>query len=232
MKIIHLNNPSKIDLFNKQLDNQNKIMVMLFYMDGCHHCDVLKPKWNKLVNELKKKTHHKHEDVAIANINSKLMSQLNTPPVYQFPTIKLKTADNLKEYKGPHEGKNIKEWIDRVISLSSPKFKTVSHIPQIKSPESPVRSLSSSFMQDLEPIIGKTIRISSKPMTHKIHKIHKHRHHRHHRHRPPTTKPRRYRTRGRKSPRRKKTRRSAPTRRSSRRRSSRRSSRRRRRRTY
>ena len=232
MKIIHLNNPSKIDLFNKQLDNQNKMMFMLFYMDGCHHCDVLKPKWNKLVNELKKKSHqqlHKHEDVAIANINSKLMSQLNTPPVYQFPTIKLKIADDLKEYKGPHEEKNIKDWIDRVISLSSPNFKTVSRIPQIKSPESPVRSLSSSFMQELEPIIGKTIRISSKPMTHKIHK---HRHHRHPRHRPPTTKPRRHRTRGRKTPRRKKIRRSAPTRRSSRRRSPRRSSRRRRRRTY
>ena len=116
-----------------------------------------------LKKNLTKQHHkHKHEDVAIANINSKLMSQLNTPPVYQFPTIKLKIADDLKEYKGPHEEKNIKEWIDRVISLSSPKFKTVPRIPQIKSPESPVRSLSSSFMQELEPIIGKTIRISSK----------------------------------------------------------------------
>jgi thiol-disulfide isomerase/thioredoxin len=227
MKIIHLNNPSKIDLFNKHADNENNIMVMLFYMDGCHHCDVLKPKWNKLVNEFKKRKQHQHEDVAIANINSKLMSQLNIPPVYQFPTIKLKTADDLKEYKGPHEEKNIKEWIDRVISLSSPKFKTIPRIPQIKSPESPVRSLSSSFMQDLEPIIGKTIRISSKPMTHKIHK------HRRRRHRPPTTKPRhRHHTRGRKTPRRKRPRRSVPTRRSSRRRSSRRSNRRRRRRTY
>lgn len=163
MKIIHINNPSKIDLFNKQMNNENNIMVMFFYMDGCHHCDVLKPKWNKLVDDLK---HEKlpRENMAIAKINSDLMSLLNTPPVNQFPTIKMKTQEDLKEYQGPHEEKNIKEWIDSIISSSTPKPQS---IERIRSPESPVRTIPLSLMQDIEPIIGKTIRISSKPRTRK-----------------------------------------------------------------
>ena len=40
------------------MELKKKHGIVLFYMNGCGHCETMKPDWNKLITELKDK--HKH----------------------------------------------------------------------------------------------------------------------------------------------------------------------------
>ena len=37
------------------MELKKKHGIVLFYMDGCGHCETMKPAWNKLINELKER---------------------------------------------------------------------------------------------------------------------------------------------------------------------------------
>ena len=52
MKIIKVT-PQNIDNFNKQLNTPNVIAFVKIYSDQCGHCKDLKPKWDKLEDEMK-----------------------------------------------------------------------------------------------------------------------------------------------------------------------------------
>lgn len=97
------------------MELQNKHGVVLFYMDGCGHCDIMKPGWNKLIQELKEK--HKDEIIlgAIESSDMHLFKKSGiSPSVSGFPTILYFHPNNLtrhEAYKGDRSYEDLKKWI-------------------------------------------------------------------------------------------------------------------------
>jgi hypothetical protein len=84
-------------------------------MNGCGHCETMKPSWNKLITELKDK--HKNE-IILGAIESSSMDMFKThginPAVSGFPTILYfqPGRHNMPEhYKGDRSYEDLKKWI-------------------------------------------------------------------------------------------------------------------------
>jgi hypothetical protein len=94
---------------------KNKHGVVLFYMKGCYHCNVMKPNWNKVVKELKQ-SHSK--DFILGAIESSDMERFNKvglstnisgyPTILYFPHGISKDADM---YDGNRSAEDLKKWI-------------------------------------------------------------------------------------------------------------------------
>lgn len=132
MNYFHVNSLNDCHLFNKLYHNQNNQILMLFYMDRCFYCDNLKPKWEHMIHRMKKEKHS--PNVHIFKINSKFLSSIDSPPVFQFPTIKLKDKVELKEYPGPHEEQQIKSWVDDFLEKEKKEKKEIIIGKTIKLP--------------------------------------------------------------------------------------------------
>ena len=97
------------------MELKKKHGIVLFYMNGCGHCETMKPAWNKLINELKDK--HKNE-IILGAIESGSMDMFKkhgiNPSVSGFPTIlyfhpnKLSTPES---YKGDRSYEDLKKWL-------------------------------------------------------------------------------------------------------------------------
>ena len=97
------------------MELKKKHGIVLFYMNGCGHCETMKPAWNKLINELKDK--HKNE-IILGAIESGSMDMFKkhgiSPSVSGFPTIlyfhpnKLTTPES---YKGDRSYEDLKKWL-------------------------------------------------------------------------------------------------------------------------
>lgn len=105
----------KILTESEVIELQNKHGVILFYMDGCGHCEVMKPTWNKLMQELKEK--HKNE-IILGAVESKDMERFKksgiTPSVSGFPTILYFHPNNItrhEAYNGDRSYEDLKKWI-------------------------------------------------------------------------------------------------------------------------
>ena len=97
------------------MELKKKHGIILFYMNGCGHCDVMKPAWNKVINELKDK--HKNE-IILGAIESSSMHIFNKhgikPSVSGFPTILYfhpSKHDSPETYKGDRSYEDLKKWI-------------------------------------------------------------------------------------------------------------------------
>jgi hypothetical protein len=97
------------------MELKKKHGIILFYMNGCGHCDVMKPAWNKIINELKDK--HKNE-IILGAIESSSMHIFNKhgikPSVSGFPTILYfhpSKHDSPETYKGDRSYEDLKKWI-------------------------------------------------------------------------------------------------------------------------
>jgi thioredoxin-related protein len=107
------------------MELQNKHGIVLFYMDGCGHCENMKPDWNKLIEELKDK--HKDEIIlgAIESSNMHIFKKSGiSPSVSGFPTILYFHPNNLTRpdaYKGDRSYEDLKKWIlDKKSSKGKP----------------------------------------------------------------------------------------------------------------
>ena len=111
------NNKDEVKLLTESeiMELQNKHGIVLFYMDGCGHCERMKPDWNKLIEELKDK--HKNEIIlgAIESSNMDMFKKSNiSPSVSGFPTILYFHPNNLSRheaYKGDRSYEDLKKWI-------------------------------------------------------------------------------------------------------------------------
>jgi len=91
MRIFHnVNNNSQINEFMKNPVNK---LFLLIYMEGCGPCNATRPNWDLLYNHFKNKKFHKHNNIAIADIEQTHLSKLNfiTFEVAGFPTMKMIT---------------------------------------------------------------------------------------------------------------------------------------------
>jgi len=97
------------------MELKKKHGIVLFYMNGCGHCETMKPSWNKLITELKDK--HKNEIIlgAIESGNMDMFKKHGiTPAVSGFPTILYfhPSRHNMPEhYKGDRSYEDLKQWI-------------------------------------------------------------------------------------------------------------------------
>lgn len=97
------------------MELKNKHGVVLFYMDGCGHCENMKPDWNKLIDELKDKY---KDEIILGAIESSDMDMFKksgiSPSVSGFPTILYFHPNNITRhdmYNGDRSYEDLKKWI-------------------------------------------------------------------------------------------------------------------------
>jgi thiol-disulfide isomerase/thioredoxin len=115
MGIFGNDNEPKTITDSEIMELKKKHGIVLFYMNGCGHCETMKPSWNKLITELKDK--HKNE-IILGAIESSSMEMFKThginPAVSGFPTILYfqPGRHNMPEhYKGDRSYEDLKKWI-------------------------------------------------------------------------------------------------------------------------
>ena len=108
-------NEPKIITDYEIMELKKKHGIVLFYMNGCGHCETMKPSWNKLITELKDK--HKNE-IILGAIESSSIDMFKkhgiNPSVSGFPTILYfqPGRHNMPEhYKGDRSYEDLKKWI-------------------------------------------------------------------------------------------------------------------------
>ncbi len=106
MKIIHVNNDKALEDFNDSI--QDAHALVLFYMDGCPHCEIMKPEWNKFEKNLERNG-MKHSmkspkslEKMIARVNSDYINRVNCDrDILGYPTIfEMVGGNKKKEYNG------------------------------------------------------------------------------------------------------------------------------------
>lgn len=87
---IDSNDPQLIKTLNNKLRQDNTHNFILYYMDGCIHCDITKPEWFKLNNPvLVKENDINSPNIVVASINANVADKIkvgSSPSA--FPTIR------------------------------------------------------------------------------------------------------------------------------------------------
>lgn len=83
MTVIDVNSPLEAMRFNDLIKNGHTIVF--YYMDGCMHCEHMKPEWEKFERKVDDMSIN---DVDIARVNYNMLSLVNGPKDFLgFPTI-------------------------------------------------------------------------------------------------------------------------------------------------
>jgi hypothetical protein len=90
--------------------------VVLFYMDGCNPCNMIKPSWNKAIEEL---NNNSRGEIILGAVEKGKLNEFNNyinvnHHVNGFPTILYLHPSNHNSpeiYKGNRKYEDIKEWI-------------------------------------------------------------------------------------------------------------------------
>lgn len=107
MKLISSNEGTNdfVNKFNEVLRKSKSIFV-LFYMDGCNPCNLVKPEWMKLKNIFSEK------DIIIADIERKYLNELNiNVEINSFPTIYFIKNNKYELYDGDRTVDGLYKWI-------------------------------------------------------------------------------------------------------------------------
>lgn len=125
------------------MELQKKHGIVLFYMDGCRHCEAMKPAWNKVIDELKEK--HKDE-IILGAIESGDMDMFKksgiSPSVSGFPTILYFHPNNISRndmYSGDRSYEDLKKWI-----LDKKDNKRTSNVNKMKKGIKGINSMEKS----------------------------------------------------------------------------------------
>ena len=108
--IIEVKNGNGVDLFNQEIIQRNKPCFAMFHMDGCGHCEELRPKWERMKPKV-------HTNVILAEIDSNSTGEVgrlmrNDLNILGFPTLAvIKNRKKVKEYHGPREEHSILQFI-------------------------------------------------------------------------------------------------------------------------
>ena len=123
---------------NKSLKNKNKpVIIGLIYSKSCIHCIHLKPEWNEMKNQIKKKVkggkYKKPEYVEIEHgkihllneFNQKKASEMNGQQVIAegYPTCFKVEFGIIEYYKGNREAKEMENWFMQNSHNKLPKSK-------------------------------------------------------------------------------------------------------------
>ena len=101
--IIHVQNLDDVRLLENKMMNEYATVVF-YFMEGCFHCDNMKPAWHKF-----EKMYENDENNTIAMIESNHIQHLeNKPDIIGFPTIIKYKNNNPIEYSGDRSTKSFK----------------------------------------------------------------------------------------------------------------------------
>jgi len=112
-EIIHVNDPHTVDRYNAHV--HNKPVMVLFYMDGCGHCEMMKPEWKAFEDEYRHKPHH-NGHIIIAKVNQNYINMVEGhSSVSGFPTIyHLHNGKKVSEFNKERNLENFKQYIDTI----------------------------------------------------------------------------------------------------------------------
>lgn len=87
MHFINVSNPSQANKYNRLLHGRN--VMVLFYMNGCGFCELLKPEWDEFEKHMKKNnTYDRDDKYVIAQVNANFMRDIEgDKDVLGYPTI-------------------------------------------------------------------------------------------------------------------------------------------------
>jgi len=97
-KIIHVKSPDELKKYNEHIDN-GKAFVVLYYMDGCPHCEHMKDDWDKFEKHVKRNGSNR---LNVARVNARYLPYIHGhKSVYGFPTISVVRGHHkLGDYNG------------------------------------------------------------------------------------------------------------------------------------
>lgn len=99
--IIHVKNLDDIKLLNNKIKDKH-VTVIFYFMEGCFHCDNMKPAWHKF-----EKMYENDENNTIAMVESNHIQHLEDKPyIVGFPTIYKYGNNHPIEYSGDRSTKS------------------------------------------------------------------------------------------------------------------------------
>jgi len=118
---IHVIDSNSVNKYNKLLDN-HKDVIVLYYMDNCYYCDILKPEWSKFEEHAKKKNNFKG---VIAKINSKYINDVNGyKEIMGYPTIyRLNNKNKESEFDGERTLEGLTSFLNETINKENKTMK-------------------------------------------------------------------------------------------------------------
>jgi thiol-disulfide isomerase/thioredoxin len=155
-KHIHIDNPLKIPEFDALI--KERPVVIMYYMPGCHHCDAMKPEWDRFEKSLKSKNHH----VGTARVNSNHMNGVKgSERVSGFPTVLLIEDEKVKsEYSGDRTAEDLERFTNSNVSPVSTSSQTHSTTEESMSRnlETPVTDVTETVATEniFDPLFSKT----------------------------------------------------------------------------
>ena len=108
--IIKVEKRNGLGRFHREIIQRNKPCFAMFHMDGCGHCEELRPKWERMKPKV-------HTNVVLAEIDSDSTGEIgrlmhNDLNILGFPTLAvIKNRKKVKEYHGPREEHSILQFI-------------------------------------------------------------------------------------------------------------------------
>jgi len=113
MHFIDVNGPEHVDEYNNLIPKKH--VIVLYYMDNCGFCDLLKPKWDRFEKRAKK-NHKKDDDFVIARVNSNHIKGVDgDSDVIGYPTI-MHLLDGKKhsEFNGERSEDALEEYLNTI----------------------------------------------------------------------------------------------------------------------
>ena len=93
--------------FNEYVENKNKHIFVLFYMNGCGPCEIVHPIWEQIQKNFKKE-----DNIIIADIEQSTAPDLLIKySISEFPTIKYINNNNPEDYNGEKNLDSFIKWI-------------------------------------------------------------------------------------------------------------------------
>jgi thioredoxin-like negative regulator of GroEL len=113
--LIHVDNEASLSKYNQMI--KKRPTMVLFYMPGCGHCEMLKPEWNAFETEASPK------DTLIAKVHSDYVRQVDgDSDVIGFPTIfHLMDGKKQREYSGARNKDGLKQFLREIESQKGGK---------------------------------------------------------------------------------------------------------------
>jgi thiol-disulfide isomerase/thioredoxin len=132
MKHCVLRNAQDLQTF-KQSDFDKKPVIVFIYMEGCPHCDVMKPEWEKF----------KHKStVPSLEINSSLITMLDSKQpylknvmqnVHSFPDLKYYNNKNMgNAYNGERSNEAFLKFVKDNLKKEADEKKSVKSVKSVK----------------------------------------------------------------------------------------------------
>ena len=115
-------NSCPFEVFGKAL-KENRPMMVLFYMNGCGHCEQMKPEWKKFYhnhNQDPSRLNNNGEPEIIQIENNELKKYMddnddNDIHIIGFPTIMEIANGQKKHYEGPRTNDGFEDFFNKVI---------------------------------------------------------------------------------------------------------------------